>query len=81
MATHSSILAWRVLWTEEPAGLHSMGRKESDTTERLTQVCRLSRHVSRVMLVQACPIRDSSSSDLGLGEPCSSLASLWCQED
>ena len=35
MATHSSILAWRILWTEELGGLQSMGRKESDTTERL----------------------------------------------
>ena len=25
MATHSSILAWRVPWIEEPGGLHSMG--------------------------------------------------------
>ena len=25
MATHSSILAWRVPWTEEPGGLHSTG--------------------------------------------------------
>ena len=25
MAIHSSILAWRILWTEEPAGLPSMG--------------------------------------------------------
>ena len=25
MATHSSILAWRILWTEEPSGLQSMG--------------------------------------------------------
>ena len=25
MATHSSILAWRILWTEEPGGLQSMG--------------------------------------------------------
>ena len=25
MATHSSILAWEVLWTEEPSGLQSMG--------------------------------------------------------
>ena len=24
-ATHSSILAWRILWTEEPGGLQSMG--------------------------------------------------------
>ena len=35
MATHSSILAWRIPWTEEPGGLQSMGHKESDTTERL----------------------------------------------
>ena len=32
-ATHSSILAWRIPWTEEPGGLQSMGRKESETTE------------------------------------------------
>ena len=25
VATHSSILAWRILWTEEPGGLQSMG--------------------------------------------------------
>ena len=25
MATHSSILAWRIPWTEEPSGLQSMG--------------------------------------------------------
>ena len=32
MATHSSILAWRILWAEEPGGLQSTGLKESDTT-------------------------------------------------
>ena len=32
MATHSSILAWEVPWTEEPGGLQSMGLQESDTT-------------------------------------------------
>ena len=26
MATHSSILSWRVPWTEEPGGLQSLGR-------------------------------------------------------
>ena len=25
MATHSTMLAWRILWTEEPGGLRSMG--------------------------------------------------------
>ena len=35
MATHSSILAWRIPGTEDPVGLQSMGSQESDTTERL----------------------------------------------
>ena len=29
MATHSSILAWRILWKEEPGRLHSMGSQKS----------------------------------------------------
>ena len=33
MATHSSIPAWRIPWTEEPGGLQSMGSQELDTTE------------------------------------------------
>ena len=33
MANHSSILAWRIPWTEEPGRLWSMGHKELDTTE------------------------------------------------
>ena len=33
MATHSSVLAWRIPGTGEPGGLPSMGRTESDTTE------------------------------------------------
>ena len=35
MAPHSSTLAWKIPWTEEPGRLQSMGRSESDTTERL----------------------------------------------
>ena len=36
MATHSSILAWKIIWTEEPGGLQSMGPQESDMTELLS---------------------------------------------
>ena len=37
MATHSSILAWKIPWTEDPGGLYNpWGHKESYTTERLT---------------------------------------------
>ena len=35
MAPHSSILAWRILWTEEPEGYSPRGHKESDVTEHL----------------------------------------------
>ena len=33
MATHSSIFAWRIPWTEEPGKYSSQGCKESDKTE------------------------------------------------
>ena len=33
VATHSSILAWRIPWTEEPGRLQSIGLQELDTTE------------------------------------------------
>ena len=32
MATHSSILAWRIPWTEDPGEQQSVGSQESDTT-------------------------------------------------
>ena len=35
MAIHSSTLAWKIPWTEEPIGYTPWGRKESDKTERL----------------------------------------------
>ena len=36
IATHSSILAWRIPWTEEPGGLQFMGSQKLDTTEQVT---------------------------------------------
>ena len=35
MATHSSTLAWKIPWTEEPVRLQSWCRKELDMTEQL----------------------------------------------
>ena len=35
MATHSSILAWKIPWTKEPGRLESMGSQEMQTTEQL----------------------------------------------
>ena len=36
MATHSSVLAWRIPWTEEPGRLQPIGLQESDTTDQLS---------------------------------------------
>ena len=36
MVTHSSILAWRIPWTEESGGYSPWGYKESDMTKQLT---------------------------------------------
>ena len=38
MATHPSILAWRIPWTEEPGGLQSMGLQRVGHDEQLTLV-------------------------------------------
>ena len=35
MATHSSILAWKIPWAEDPGGLLSMGLHKSDMTEHV----------------------------------------------
>ena len=52
MATLSSILAWKIPWTEEPGGLQSMeGRKKSDMTERLTHS-----RLARMVLASACQL-------------------------
>ena len=45
MATHSSVLAWRIPWTEEPGGLQSMG---SQSQTQLSDLARL--HGPRVLL-------------------------------
>ena len=43
MAIHSSILAWKIPWTEEPGRLQSTGSQELDTTWRLNQHCHRAR--------------------------------------
>ena len=40
MATHSSILAWRIPWTEKSAGYSPWGSKKLDMTEHIrTYIC------------------------------------------
>ena len=47
MAIHSSILAWRVPWTEEPGGPQFRGRKESDVTEHTDTLMHLNKELSK----------------------------------
>ena len=58
-AAHSSILAWRIPWTEEPGRLQSMGLQESDTTQHLN------RH--QVYCCATSPCWDSMWSEVGRG--------------
>ena len=50
MATHSSILAGIISWTEETGGVESMGCKESDKTERTCIVIRNNKMYLKVIL-------------------------------
>ena len=50
MATHSSILAWRIPWTEEPGGLQSIGLQSQ------TQLKRLSMHALEKEMATHCSI-------------------------
>ena len=44
MATHASIIVWRIPWTGEPGGLQSVGLQESDLTEVTRYACTVYLH-------------------------------------
>ena len=53
MATHSTILAWRIPWTEEPGGLRSM-ESQRDTTEVTEYACTRGTDFSRFCTFPVC---------------------------
>ena len=67
METHSSILAWRILWTEEPGGL------QSDTTEWLT--LSLHFHFQRMWKWLACGLAHSKFTLPAKNDP---IYTLYC---
>ena len=78
MATHSSILAWRIPGTEEPGGFRPWGHKELDTTERLSTHAHLSPALDRAVCCESpLTIRAALSAAPGTGgevpvaSPCS----------
>ena len=67
MATHSSILAWEIPWTEVLVGYSQRGHKESGTTERLSTlgpyniVGRVSGEMTLKTLPKNCPFKESTT--------------------
>ena len=88
MAAHSSILAWRIPWTEKPGGLQSMRLQESDMTEQLAFTHSLMMHVcvsAKSLQLdslwlsgahQAPVSMDSPGKNTGVGCPCLSTGDL-----
>ena len=70
MATHSSILAWKLLWTEEPGGLQGyrvQGYRESDMPEQLSMhtqssECHKGQDLSQHLDLDSLEARPSGSS-------------------
>ena len=63
MATHSSILAWRIPWTEKPGGLQSTG------SQRVTRLQRLSTHAC-ILAIEPLPVPVSVHSLVPVGKMC-----------
>ena len=58
MATHSSILAWEIPWTEEPGGLQSM-ESQSQTEQKTTAImmCQTEQKTTAIMMCEmAAPL-------------------------
>ena len=53
MATHSSTFAWRIPWTEEPAGLQSTG---SQSQTRLSDLTNIHRNLKTVIFCKEFPV-------------------------
>ena len=70
MATHSSTLAWRIPWTEEPGGYSPWDHKESDMTEQLTHNIRF----MCVLVAQSCL---TLSDTMDWGPPGSSIHGIF----
>ena len=62
MATYSSILAWKIPWTENPGGLQSMGHKESDTTEQISVSACVRAHTHSLSSIVGLWVYDNSLS-------------------
>ena len=53
MATHSSILAWRIPWTEEPGGLQSIGSQNQTQLKRLSTLAHTQHKLQYIFCILA----------------------------
>jgi len=65
VATHSSILAWEIPWTEEPGGFSPWGCKELDMTEQLSANTHTHTHTQEVRSSSETVNKVTSSSAAG----------------
>ena len=54
MATHSSILAWRIPWTEEPGGLQSTGLQRVGHNRAFTFTLKILHAITKVSVIVKC---------------------------
>ena len=54
MATHSSILDWKIPWMKEPGGYSPQGCKDSDMTERLHSLMYIHTFISMCIYLEIC---------------------------
>ena len=62
MATHSSILAWRIPWTEEPGGLQFIGLQKVGHDLAINVLCICSLHIHKIIILFVSDMNISSSS-------------------
>ena len=81
MATCSSVLAWKISWTEEPGGLQFMGSQESDMTEHTPIHCTPNSSItnSRIFVLTCLPLRLDNLffSSVFLGETGGGRGEVW----
>ena len=64
MATHSSILAWEVLWTEEPCRLQSMGSQSRTWLKRLSTAHLCMKLCSLLVCVSLCVLGEGECTEM-----------------
>ena len=74
IATNSSILDWRISWTEEPGMLQSIGSQKLDTTEQLSLIFK---YCAYIISLKGFIVRENKSGGLLYIELCRPFWIFW----